>query len=774
MQISTRKLIYRFAALWCCVFLFNTSLKSQVPTDQDCLGAIPICGPVYTTASSTFGQGNYPNEDPPFTCLVPGEYNSLWFIFTVINSGNLAFTIYPISPFADYDWALYNLTNATCADITTNSSLSVSCNSSQYGVTGISATGIGNWNGPGPTNAFNYLYAVTAGQTFVLNVNNWSGSTGGYTIDFSQSSATIFDSVKPKIDTIQPIACSDSTITFSFSEKVQCSSVQDSDFAITGPWGPYAVSNVTGSACSVGGTQEITFTAKVSPPILHGGTYYFHLTDLEGGVQDLCGNVSVPDSFAFYINGVDANIDSVVEPFCAGSNGKLFSSGTFGTQPYSFALNGVNQPGGNYTNLNDTTYTVTVTDAGGCFDTAMVTLYPATGAVKGKVDQFSDSKCYNSCDGTILMSADSGVAPYEYAWSNGMTGAGIANLCIGTYTVIITDVAGCKDTVSVAIHQPPPLTFTLDSIHNVSCFNGWDGSANVTVSGGTPMYFYTWLPYGGNSAHASHLNANTYTFEVVDAHQCLYDTIFTITQPTELKITYPGDTTICQGTVASLNVPISGGTQPYGVVWSTGEISNPYAFATPVDSSVSVFADDHNGCTSKPADYYVRVLHPMKVDLGNDTTICDGDVLYKSVFAPGALYLWQDHSTFYDYSIAKTGTYWVKAYNACFSSSDSINIIVDDCRTCVHLPDAFTPNGDGLNDVFQPIIGCTFTTYILKVFNRWGQEVFESSNPNDGWDGRFNGKPSDMGTYVWELDYAGSQNSLALDQRLKGYVVLLR
>src|SRR5262245_33403232 len=122
----------RIVALFLFVALGISLVHAQIPTEQDCLGAIPICGPIYTTASSTFGSGNYPNEDPPSTCLVPGEFNSLWFIFTVISSGDLAFTTYPVNSGADYDWALYDLTNATCEDILTNSSLSVSCNSSQY------------------------------------------------------------------------------------------------------------------------------------------------------------------------------------------------------------------------------------------------------------------------------------------------------------------------------------------------------------------------------------------------------------------------------------------------------------------------------------------------------------------------------------------------------------------------------------------------------------------------------------------------------------------
>jgi gliding motility-associated-like protein len=745
-----------------------------VPTEQDCLGAIPICGPIYETPSSTFGQGNYQNEDPPSTCLVPGEYNSQWFIFTVITSGDLAFTTYPVSPSADYDWALYNLTNATCEDILTTSSLSVSCNSSQYGVTGISSFGVGNWNGPGPTNAFNYLYPVVAGETYVLNMNNWSGSTGGYMLDFSASTATIFDSVKPEIDTILPISCSDNTITFSFSEKVQCNTVEDADFALTGPGGPYTLSNVTGAACTVGGSQEITFTADVSPAILQGGTFYFHITDLSSGVSDLCGNTTVPDSFAFYVNGVEAAVDSTLQPYCEGNNGAIFVSGSGGVLPYSWQLNGINQPGSTYTNLSDTTYIITVTDAGGCFDTLHVTLYPATGDVQGKVEQYADASCYQSCDGTILVSASNGVDPYSYNWSNGASTSGVANLCIGDYTVIISDLANCKDTLTVSINQPPQLVFTLDSIKNVSCYGYWDGYAKISVSGGTPNYFYNWLPYGGNNASSSQLNANTYTIEVIDAHQCHYDTTITLTQPEELKIIYPGDTTICEGTPAVLHVPIIGGTPPYGVIWETGDNTNPLSMEIPSDSSLHVLATDNNGCATDLTEYYVRVLHPVFADLGSDTTLCDGDVLYHSLFYPGAQYQWQDYSSYYDYSIRERGTYWVNVYNDCFAASDTVMVDFDDCKTCVHLPDAFTPNGDGLNDLFQPIIGCDFTNYLLKVFNRWGQQVFESSNPANGWDGKLSGKDAEIGTYVWQLDYAGTQHSLALDQRVKGFVVLVR
>src|SRR5580765_6473636 len=100
------RMVYCGSFFLALILSFATFCSAQVPTDQDCLGAIPICGPVYTTPSSTFGMGNYPNEDPPGTCLIPGEWNSLWFTFTVITSGNIAFKITPVNAFADYDWAM--------------------------------------------------------------------------------------------------------------------------------------------------------------------------------------------------------------------------------------------------------------------------------------------------------------------------------------------------------------------------------------------------------------------------------------------------------------------------------------------------------------------------------------------------------------------------------------------------------------------------------------------------------------------------------------------
>jgi hypothetical protein len=191
MQLFLRSLTICSLFTCCDLFFCNHSASAQIPTEGDCLGAIQICEPVYTTPNPGNGTGNYVNEIGPNTCQLLGELNSIWLKFSVLNAGDLAFTITPVTLTSDYDWALYDLTGVTCADVLTNGSLLLSCNSSQYAVTGISATGIGNWNGPGFTSAFNYLFPVIAGNDYYLQINNVNGSPGGFTIDFTASTALI-------------------------------------------------------------------------------------------------------------------------------------------------------------------------------------------------------------------------------------------------------------------------------------------------------------------------------------------------------------------------------------------------------------------------------------------------------------------------------------------------------------------------------------------------------------------------------------------------------
>ncbi|HUM46841.1 MAG TPA: Ig-like domain-containing protein, partial [Chitinophagales bacterium] len=575
---------YKLSSDYCALLLFICLLfpgriaLAQIPTEQDCLGAIPICDFIWTTSSSTLGSGNYLNEVSPGTCLISGELNSTWFVFTVITSGDLAFTILPIDLSADYDWAVYNLTNASCEDIPTDGTLMASCNSSQYGVTGISVDGIGNYNGPGPTNAFNYLLPVNAGETYTLNIHNWSTSNGGYSIDFSTATATIFDTVPPKLQVVSPIGCNPTSLTFTFSENILCNTIQSSDFALTGPGGPFVVSGVSGASCASGGTQEKTFTINVSPALENGATYTFSLTGASDYVTDLCGNVADTSAIIFVAPGPLINIDSIYQPICSANSGTIFVSGNSGFEPYSYTLNnGASQSDGTFDSLSAGTYLVTVKDSAGCTDTAEVILLQGPGGVTAAVLSATDLKCPNECTGSITATGNAGTPPYTYAWSNNAPPVQtINNLCAGFYTATITDALGCFDTVNVELQQPDTFAVTVQQLIQPSCNGSADGSITVAVEGGTPGYTYLWSPSGGTGLTSTAIPAGLYTFTVVDASQCVYNYSIALPQPAPVVITPPADTVICLGTSGNLLAQVGGGTAPYSVTWEGTTTTNPF------------------------------------------------------------------------------------------------------------------------------------------------------------------------------------------------------
>lgn len=758
------------------LIMFTRTTFAQIPTEQDCLGAIPICDFIWTTGSSTLGSGNYLNEVSPGTCLVSGELNSTWFTFTVINSGDLAFVITPIDLTADYDWALYNLTNASCEEIPTNGSLMASCNSSQYGVTGISSTGSGNWNGPGPTLAFNYLLPVAAGETFALNIHNWSTSNGGYSIDFSTSTATIFDTVPPILQIVSTIGCNPTSLTFTFSENVLCSTVQAGDFALSGPGGPFVISSVTGAACASGGVQEKTFIIDFSPALENGETYTFGLTGLAGYVTDLCGNIADTSSLVFQAPGPLIQTDSIHQPVCSANSGAIYVSGISGISPYSYSLNnGALQSSGAFTGLSAGNYLMTVTDSAGCTDTLTVNLLPGPGGVDAAIVSSTNLKCPNECTGSITVAGNGGTMPYTYAWSNGGPASStINNLCAGYYTATIIDAAGCYDTAGVLLQQPDTFLVTTTQLVQPSCNGYADGHITVNVSGGTPGYTFEWSPEGGTGLTTTNIAAGLYTVLVTDAKQCTYSAIVILSQPAPVTVTPPADTIVCVGTGGDLFADANGGTPPYSFIWENIYTGNPFPVAPLHDTAYSAIAIDSHGCQSEPQVFNVIVDQVPVVDLGKDSILCIGDSIVLSAAFPGASYSWQDGSTADNFTILLPGIYWVTVYNTCFDTSDTLIADYTDCSACVHYPTGFSPDGNQQNDLFRPVITCPVSEYNMKIFNRWGQLIFETSNVNDGWNGEYLQQPAEVGVYVWTVDYTGLRHATYFTEKLSGNVTLLR
>ncbi|MCS7078279.1 MAG: PKD domain-containing protein [Bacteroidia bacterium] len=460
--------------------------------EQDCPNAIPVCTNTYHQPNSYTGIGTQ-QEVPTTSCLGVRERNSVWYILSVQSSGNLAFNITPVNMSEDYDFAVYNLTGKTCADIVTGAAPEVRCNfSADPGVTGLSSAGT-NPSEPASGPKFSSLLPVTAGQTYVLVIDNYSQSQNGYTLDFSPSTATIFDNVAPMpVSTITP--CGVGTLTLQMSEAILCTSIASngSDFLISGPGGPFTVTSASGVLC---GTQTSQITINFTPALIMGSTYTLTIkTGTDGNtLQDLCGNFTpVNTTFNFTATPPPA---SIAGPNFACKNAPFtLTAYPSGATSYSWTKNPSPVVIGTGQTLTQTlsttgshTYNVTVTN-GTCTQTASITITvrdaptanftytPMSPVTCGTPINFnSTSTLLTSCNGlgivpcgfscTLLGGSCQPNSLTSYLWSWGdMTlpnyGIGATNSqthtysSAGTYTVTLTvtdPVTSCSNSISQTI-----------------------------------------------------------------------------------------------------------------------------------------------------------------------------------------------------------------------------------------------------------------------------------------------------------------------------------
>ena len=276
-------------------------------TISDCAGAVFLCGDLYTETEATLNTGDI--YEYTGACNASLEQSSLWYTFTVQENGLLSFIIDPLNPMDDYDWGLFDITTGGCEGIGTPIlSPEVGCNSfglappEPNGATGISTAngGTGSSNGPGNLNgpAFNADLPVQSGETYALVVMNWTNSLEGYTIDFGQSTASLYDEVSPAPDSCVT-DCELQLYTVVLDESVLLSSVEPEDFELEGPAGElYTFSSAT--ALDLAGDLASVFELELDGTIVTSGAYQLRLTDDANGIEDPCGNIG--EGFAaFYL-----------------------------------------------------------------------------------------------------------------------------------------------------------------------------------------------------------------------------------------------------------------------------------------------------------------------------------------------------------------------------------------------------------------------------------------------------------------------------------------
>ena len=203
------------------------------------------------------------------------------------------------------------------------------------------------------------------------------------------------------------------------------------------------------------------------------------------------------------------------------------------------------------------------------------------------------------------------------------------------------------------------------------------------------------------------------------------------------------DTIICEGDQLQLDL-LNLGTN---YLWQDGSTTTNYTISKQGFYWLTIV----NECGAYTDSIYVEVFPLPKVNLGNDTILCFDDTLLLNVYNANSTYLWQDNSTESSFSISEKGLYWVKLTNSCGQAGDTLRVEMNYCDCIYFIANAFSPNKDSINDYFSPMIQCEINDYVLKIFNRWGEMIFETNNAYEAWHGTFNNQPAPLGTYYYVM-----------------------
>lgn len=382
--------------------------------------------------------------------------------------------------------------------------------------------------------------------------------------------------------------------------------------------------------------------------------------------------------------------------------------------------------------------------------------------IKGPLPQVNLGNDTILCDNSLALEDLIPRTAMKYLWSNGDTLPAIAAKKTGTYWLEINNTCETdRDTVQVE--------FIKDSI--TSIFIGNDtllcyGSLKLDA-GWVPKATYSWST--GETTQSITINkAGTYIGEA-STYICntpLRDTI-TITYYKSTAITLPSDTFLCSGAIN-----LDAGLVPNAhYTWNTGDTTQTINVNQPGVYSVEVYAPRCNDLQkdSVAVGHYVSQAFKLPPDVANCKESFSGILLNPGISYNS--YLWNTGSTSPTLFATEDGLYTLTVNDSCGNTfSDDILIDLCDCR--LHVPTAFTPNGDGKNDSFIVHSYCGLVKYNVKIFSRWGQLVFETADPTKSWDGTHNGVPAPEGTYTISIQYEIPKTRNSPDY--SGTVTLLR
>lgn len=535
-------------------------------------------------------------------------------------------------------------------------------------------------------------------------------------------------------------------------------------------------------------------------PIDEPTTFSSATTTVFAGVEsEICDIPLVPVTLEVSrLAPITLNIDQMIG--CAGEQtGALSINSTDDLSQLTIdwnidALDGIANP----IDLPSGDFAVTVTNANGCQQAAQITITEPN-SLQLNCGEIAPATASDLADGQARIEIIGGTAPYTLTWDGPIAGSEtilsaeavtLEDLLTGSYTVLVTDANNCETPCSFDISFTPPVCDVVveTDVQLISCPGEVDGAITLAISGGRAPYDIAWTD-GDVVPSRSDLGPGLYEAVITDANGCTENISITLEDPSPLSAEI---STLAGGCDAPTRVAINsitGGNPPYEFS-PDGAFFNPipnlpFSFDGLAPGTYMIHVRDAGGCEVQ-REVMIETSAALQLELGPDQALQLGDslVLKPILNFDPILVEWVPNDGISNAdqldavlkpSFTTTYTLTLTDAGGC-TISDQITILVDRNRP-VFVPNAFSPNGDGVNDNFTLYAGMSVDQIVqMKIFDRWGnllldRQDMQPNNPSLGWDGKFRNKPLNPGvfTYFFEVLYMDGQTDI-----ISGEVVLLR
>jgi gliding motility-associated-like protein len=508
-----------------------------------------------------------------------------------------------------------------------------------------------------------------------------------------------------------------------------------------------------------GGTPPYTYTWANSDYMLAWSTedldslpnykYYVTVTDAKGCYRTDSAVISSPPQIVSSI--ASTNVTSF-----GGINGSINLTVTGGVTPYTFFWSPNGSSNQNLIGIPAGWYHVLITDLNGCTHRDSVFISEPLSALVVDVTT-QDVTCFGGSNGGVSAIVAGGTPPYKLVWSTNDSTEVVTGISAGIYYITVTDFFGNSITDTAEVFQPDAITFS-HNVTEITCFGLSNGSIDITVAGGTPPYYYEWL----NSEYVlaaltediAGMPADQYYVEVTDTLGCTGSISIGINQPAPLGIHIDHTNAYCAGSATgTADCIITGGTLPYNYIWSGGQQTPGITDLTAGTYYVTV--TDSNSCFVTDSILITQV-DSVKIDYTITPVSCidqhDGRISITAYGGNGNFsYLWSNGATVPDLEELYAGDYAVTVTDMMGCTGGKSLYVSKIEVDCINIPSCFTPNGDGLNDIWHIKDAELYPEFYLEVFNRWGQSLYKLQGSFESWDGNYKGKPLPAETYYYFL-----------------------